>query len=140
MHAWSQSRTPSSAQVRGGRSLHRRRPHGVGRFLPGASGARARVESGATLDECMHFVCTHSRIRVRLKIIGNLETMHDSDLPTFLIISLPIIFKRTVLNSIDQECRLHGPFIYLGRGGAGWLRGAAYSCTLPAARQNGDTF
>eukprot|EP01048_Picozoa_sp_COSAG05_P004673 COSAG05_NODE_260_length_12737_cov_4.788891_7_plen_98_part_00 len=31
-----------------------------------------------------------------LKIIGNLETMHDSDLPTFLIISLPIIFKRIV--------------------------------------------
>ena len=35
-------------------------------------------------------------LRVRLKVIGNLETMHDSDLPTFLIISLPIIFKRTV--------------------------------------------
>eukprot|EP01048_Picozoa_sp_COSAG05_P010878 COSAG05_NODE_985_length_6290_cov_2.922953_2_plen_142_part_00 len=33
-------------------------------------------------------------IRVRLKIIGKLETMHDSDLPTVLIISLPI-FKRT---------------------------------------------
>ena len=33
---------------------------------------------------------------VRLKIIGNLETMHDSDLPTFFRISLPIIFKRTV--------------------------------------------
>ena len=38
-----------------------------------------------------------SMIRVRLKIIGNLETMHDSDLPTVLIISLPIIFKRTVV-------------------------------------------
>ena len=35
-------------------------------------------------------------VRVRLKIIGNLETMHDSDLPTFLIISLPIICKRIV--------------------------------------------
>ena len=35
-------------------------------------------------------------VRVRLKIIGNLETMHDSDLPTFPINSLPIIFKRTV--------------------------------------------
>ena len=35
-------------------------------------------------------------VRVRLKIIGNLETMHGSDLPTFSIISLPIIFKRTV--------------------------------------------
>ena len=35
-------------------------------------------------------------VRVRLKIIGNLETMHDSDLPTSLIVSLPIIFKRTV--------------------------------------------
>ena len=37
---------------------------------------------------------------MRLKIIGNLETMHDSDLPTFLIISLPIIFKRTVLMGV----------------------------------------
>ncbi len=37
-------------------------------------------------------------LRVRLKIIGNLETMHDSDLPTLLvIISSPIIFKRTVV-------------------------------------------
>ena len=34
-------------------------------------------------------------VRVRLKIIGNLETMHGSYLPTVLIISLPIIFKRT---------------------------------------------
>ena len=44
---------------------------------------------------------------MRLKIIGNLETMHDSDLPTFLIISLPIIFKRTVLVTVDsnlEEC------------------------------------
>ena len=36
-----------------------------------------------------------------MKIIGNLETMHDSDLPTFLIISLPIIFKRTRSNSVS---------------------------------------
>ena len=35
-------------------------------------------------------------LRVRLKIIGNLETMHESDLHALLIISLPIIFKRTV--------------------------------------------
>eukprot|EP01048_Picozoa_sp_COSAG05_P005942 COSAG05_NODE_367_length_10739_cov_10.311842_10_plen_44_part_00 len=35
-------------------------------------------------------------VRVRVKIIGNLETMHDSYFPTVLIISLPIIFKRTV--------------------------------------------
>ena len=35
-------------------------------------------------------------LRVRLKIIGNFETMHDSYLPTFLITSLPIIFKRAV--------------------------------------------
>ena len=35
-------------------------------------------------------------LRVRLKIIGNLETMHESDLHAFLIISFPIIFKRTV--------------------------------------------
>ena len=32
----------------------------------------------------------HTHIRVRLKIIGNLETTRDSDLPTFLIISLPL--------------------------------------------------
>ena len=42
------------------------------------------------------YSCTTQLLRVRLKIIGNLETMHDSDLPTFLIVSLPIIFKRTV--------------------------------------------
>eukprot|EP01048_Picozoa_sp_COSAG05_P004972 COSAG05_NODE_284_length_12237_cov_15.252266_6_plen_70_part_00 len=36
-------------------------------------------------------------LRVRLKIIGSLEIMHDPYLPTFLIVSLPIIFKRTVL-------------------------------------------
>ena len=35
-------------------------------------------------------------LRVRLKIIGNLETMHDSYLHTLLKISLPTIFKRTV--------------------------------------------
>ena len=40
-------------------------------------------------------ILAHRYIRVRLKIIGNLETMHDSYLPTFLIIPLPIIFKRT---------------------------------------------
>ena len=39
---------------------------------------------------------TNRVVRVRLNIIGNLETMHDSDLPTFFIISLPTIFKRTV--------------------------------------------
>ena len=33
---------------------------------------------------------------MRLKIIGGLETMRDSDLPTVVIISLSIIFKRTV--------------------------------------------
>ena len=45
------------------------------------------------LSLCMHG-CVH--IRVRLKIVGHLETMHDSYLPTFWTISLPIIFKRTV--------------------------------------------
>ena len=43
-------------------------------------------------------------LRVRLKIIGNSETVDDSDLPTFLIISSPIIFKRTVnANSITHH-------------------------------------
>ena len=37
----------------------------------------------------------HVQVRVRLEIIGTLETMHDSDLATFVIISLPTIFKRT---------------------------------------------
>ena len=46
-------------------------------------------------------------IRVRLKIIGHLETMQDSDLPTFLIISLPIIFKCTVL-VVSQSVMDHG--------------------------------
>eukprot|EP01048_Picozoa_sp_COSAG05_P012780 COSAG05_NODE_1308_length_5225_cov_3.554233_3_plen_175_part_00 len=32
---------------------------------------------------------------VRLKIIGNLETMHDSDIPTFWIISCPITYLQT---------------------------------------------
>ena len=33
---------------------------------------------------------------VCFQIIRNLETMHDGDLPTFLIISVPIIFKHNV--------------------------------------------
>ena len=41
---------------------------------------------------------------VRLKIIGHLVAMHDSDLPTFWIISLPIIFKRTVHKTVDIDC------------------------------------
>ena len=45
--------------------------------------------------------CMFTRVRVRLKKIGNLETMHDSDLHTFLIISSPIIFKRTVVHCMD---------------------------------------
>ena len=36
----------------------------------------------------------HARWLSVLLAPGNLETMHDSDLPTFLIISLPIIVKR----------------------------------------------
>ena len=32
---------------------------------------------------------------VCFQIIGNLETMHYLDLPTFLILELPIIWKRT---------------------------------------------
>ena len=39
-------------------------------------------------------------VRLRWKIIGNLGTMRDSDLPTVLIISLPIIFKRTVASTV----------------------------------------
>ena len=38
----------------------------------------------------------YRHLRVRFKIIDNVETMHESDLPTFLIIiSSPIIFKRS---------------------------------------------
>ena len=37
------------------------------------------------------------RVRLKIYIIGNLETMHDSDLPTFLMSSLRIIFKRIVI-------------------------------------------
>ena len=40
---------------------------------------------------------------VRLKILGNAETMHDPDLHTFLIISLRIIFKRTVHKTADKQ-------------------------------------
>ena len=49
-------------------------------------------------------------VRVRLKIIGNLETMHDLDLPRILIISLPIIFKRTVcsIGYIMCVCDIYG--------------------------------
>ena len=45
-------------------------------------------------------------LRVRLKIIGSLETMHGSDLPTVLIISFPIIFKRTVHIFLYRACAL----------------------------------
>ena len=47
--------------------------------------------------------------------IGFTCRMHDSDLPTFSIISLPIIFKRTVDQSLEFKClmhdrlRFHGP-------------------------------
>ena len=38
----------------------------------------------------------YRHLRVRFKVIGNAETMQESDLPTFLIIiSSPIIFKRS---------------------------------------------
>ena len=39
-------------------------------------------------------------VRVRFQIIGNLETKHDWDLPTFLMRALPIIWKRTRISFI----------------------------------------
>ena len=57
-----------------------------------------------------YFVCLQgvylavANVRLRLKIIGHLETMHDPDLPTLLIISLPIIFKCTVINNTVRQC------------------------------------
>ena len=47
--------------------------------------------------------CMFTRVRVRLKKIGNLETMHDSDLPTVLRISSPIIFKRTRMINRESD-------------------------------------
>ena len=54
------------------------------------------VSHGIQRNLNMHYLNVMLPIRVRLTMIGNVETMHDSDLSTCLMISLPMIFKRIV--------------------------------------------
>ena len=58
----------------------------------------------------------HSHIRVRLKIIRNLETMHDSDLPTVLILynmSYAIYHMSYVIGGL---CNIENVVVYLKNG------------------------
>ena len=75
-------------------------------FSKSGSASGARFTAVVALSSILEHWNASKTLRVRLRIIGNLETMHGSDLPTFLIISMPIIFKRTVP---DQQ---YG-FVYL---------------------------
>ena len=94
-------------------------------WLTGRGGARGRPGDHAFCRRRPRSECgvhhDHDRVQswlfsrgkvlstVCFHIIGNLETMHDWDLPTFLMDALPIIWKRTRISAARGTLRRNSP-------------------------------